>query len=826
MSHHPSRQASASTLSAGGATRHDVEKLIQKDRLKDAVKQAKLLMKKEATPENRSLLERAYFLRARQLLALRMSDSAIEVARHLAELGVSSAELADEFVRLLMSLGLFDLALEVQAKSVSSELKDQLGALAADQAVIHPERLHGIPEETAREARLIRESLEKLCAGDSEGGLLLLRDLPRSSLLSDWKFFVRGLAARYQGNALDSSANWDRLDRNRAACRIANRLRPPGQLEGQNSGDAALPGLEREAFGEPVLAPLAELQGLVIKQQWRKVGRILASLRKSLARLDRTFPERLTRILIWPLIRHASELDSDDALEVLETFTRAAEPLSIDPNWNRFWAIASVTTQDQCEVTRGLWVKYINDLKTIPAFSADERALARALVWNRVATLYRDEAESLEHPQSMFGMLENMFMNTSDPAALDRLEKRTLECVEKSLALAPHHLPTYRMLIDVKKRCKDQAGLEKAARRLLERFPDDLETLSLLTESTFKQDRLDEAMSYIKRSRTLKPLDPALRELEATIHVGLAHQCAIAGRWDEGREQFRAAEAIAPDLRQKFYYLARKALFEAKASSRDESDRFMREAEAALAEPTALYLALAIESRRYSLTAATTKGYEKLWTEALKKKCTSQTAGEMASQLDAYRQLGVDYPGQAKHVGQVQAYLKRTKRLKYRQIDIERVCEFLSHVVKGEDQDLLVELVISGVNQHPKSAQLNFKAGLLSLAQFQPPFIPSEVVERMEKALELAQGSNSPADKALVPEIKTALTLINELGEMTASMPLGGGFLPFGPGAPGAIDDWGFGGLDDFWDDVDLRDPLPRPLPKTGPKKQRKSKKQ
>ena len=46
----------------------EVDKLIGKDRLKEAVKAAKLCFKEDGTPENHRLLERAYFLRARQLL--------------------------------------------------------------------------------------------------------------------------------------------------------------------------------------------------------------------------------------------------------------------------------------------------------------------------------------------------------------------------------------------------------------------------------------------------------------------------------------------------------------------------------------------------------------------------------------------------------------------------------------------------------------------------------------------------------------------------------------------------------------------------------------
>ncbi len=191
MSQKVSRKTSALAIPSRTGMRHEVEKLIQKERLKDAVKQAKLLFKDESTPENHRLLENAYFLRARQLLELGMPDSAIEVARHLLEFGLTSSELADEFVRLLIKLGLADEAFEIQARLGSPELKDQLVELAADSAVIHPERMQDLSADMAREASLIRESLEHVTAGDMETGLALLRDLPRSSPLSDWKFFVR-----------------------------------------------------------------------------------------------------------------------------------------------------------------------------------------------------------------------------------------------------------------------------------------------------------------------------------------------------------------------------------------------------------------------------------------------------------------------------------------------------------------------------------------------------------------------------------------------------------------------------------------------------------
>ena len=822
MSQKQSRKLSASTLSA---TRDDVEKLIQKDRLKDAVKQAKLLFKEESTPENHRLLENAYLLRARQLFGLSMPDASLEVAEHLLEFGLTSTDLADDFVGLLMDLGLADLAFKIQEQSGSPLLKDQLVALAADQVVIHPERTHDVSEETMREARLVRESLEKLQAGDAEGGLLLLRELPRSSPLSDWKFFVRGLAAYYQGNLAETRANWDRLDANRKAHRIADRLQRQRPLDNHNLDEADLAVLEKEAFGEPVLAGLTELRGVLADQEWDKVNRLLVSLRGTLRRLDRRFAERLTRILIRPFIHAASDLDRHAGAGLLKSFTRLAEPLAIDPNWNRFWAIVTDLTEAGTRKTPDSWVKYVHDLETISAFSPAERVLAQAMVWNRVAMHYRGAADELENPGSPMGMLTRlMFMDQADPVHCERLRKQAVDCLEKSLKLAPLHRPTYRILIDVHKDWKNGPKVEAAACRLLEKFPDDLETLELLLDSTFRQDRLDEAITYVERARALKPLDPALRDQEVGVRIGLARQCAVAGRWDKGREQFQAAEELDPDLRGQFFYLARKAIFEAKASRPDESDRFLKEAQAALPEPTPLWLVLTIESSRYRMTAVTTKAYLALWTEQLNKKCQSQTAGEMASSLCAYVGLDVDFPGRAEQIAQVLAYLKRTTRLKYRQIDIERVCDFLGHMPGKKNEDLLSKLVKHGLKLYPGSAQLNFQAGLAALSKCSPPFIDPGVARHVEKALQLAEESKLPRELKYLPAIKETLTLIKELSDSVSRMPFGSGFFPFGADGIGPTEEWGFDDPEDnYLVDDDELEPEPRSIPGAKPKKNKNS---
>ena len=52
---------------------------------------------------------------------------------------------------------------------------------------------------------------------------------------------------------------------------------------------------------------------------------------------------------------------------------------------------------------------YAEELETIPAFSSAERPLVEAMIWNRVAMFYRDEAEALDSPHSMMMMMRAMF---------------------------------------------------------------------------------------------------------------------------------------------------------------------------------------------------------------------------------------------------------------------------------------------------------------------------------------------------------------------------------------------------------------------------------
>jgi hypothetical protein len=777
-------------VTTGIPTGDETESLIAKGRFKEAVKQAKLCYKEDNTAENHRLLERAYFLRAQQLLQLGMRASAIEVAGHLLEFGVTASDWAEECIRLLMNLGLAQEAVAVQGQVGAPELQDQLVVMAADLAVIHPDRADAIPAEVRSHAALIRQALLRLEKKDDAGAVSLLRDLGRGSVLSEWKFFVRGLAAFYRHDQPDMKANWDRLDPKRKAFLIARRLLALADAGSGNSRGSNTDELERLAYGEPVLDRLRELRGLTATKEWDKVIRLLGPLRLSLTRIDQRLAGRLTGALIGSVIKETDNLDFGDMQRLVTGFTGATQPMAFDPNWNRLWAMIWSGERGDDDEALKCWARYVGDLTAVTAFNSSERALAQAMVWNHMAEMHRDRAADLADPEGPFGLPSSgRSQSKNDSREVKRAKKQVIDCLEKSLHIAPAHLPTYTMLVEVYRGWEDRANLEAAAQRLLAKFPDNLETLTLLAREYFAKNDAAAALALVQKARAIKPLDESLRELEWNIRIRLARVFALSRSWELGRKQFTAAEELLPSACSRYDYLARKVIFEAKASERERSDRFLEQARAGLDDPTALWLALLIESIRYEMTKATQKGYAQLWESALKSKCTSEAAGEMAALLREFVVSRTEYPGRAGHIKKVVSYLQRTKRLKYRCGDIEQVCEFLG-LVEGS-ATLLEKLVTEGVRKHPGSVLLNYRAGLLAVEDGPLSFDNFRAQDYLQTAVRLAEASNDPNAAALLPQIKSALTLLKEMSSGQRGFPFG---------SPG---DSFFDLFDDFEDDED-----------------------
>jgi hypothetical protein len=834
-----------------GALREEAERLIAKERYKDAVKHAKLCYKDQATPENHRLLERAYFLRARQLLQQGMRSAAVEVAQHLLDFGMTGGNAPEDLIRLLAGLGFAKAAMALQEQSGAPGRKEQVTQAVADQLVLHPDQADSASPELAREARLVRQALEALQAADEAGAMGILRELPRSSPLSEWKFFVRGLAALERGDDGEARANWDRLDPVRAGSAIAERLRLlAADATGPPASSASLEAAERLAFGEPILGRIQQLGGLVAGHEWEKALSLLGSLRQGLRRIDPKLAERLTRVLIGSVIKAVQDMDWHEARSLIDRFCRVAQPLEIDPHWNRLWALVWDGPHAEPAGAIRFWTKYLEDLRSIAALSPAERALAQALVWSRIAGLHRDEVHDLideDVPPGLSGLRPKTSRRPGrESRALAASKKAVVEALEKSLRLAPEHLETYRLLVSIHGEWGDGEGLATAARRLLAKFPEDVLTLELLARHLYGRKDLRAALSLVVSARRLKPLDDSLRTLEWLIRVGLARQYALEKKWDMGRAEFAVADELVPGDRRDFSYMARKAMLEYKAGQAEQGDRYVQEAQETLVEPAPIWLALLIESVRFKMPKPTRDRYAKLWDAELKKKKRSETAGEMAGLMGAFLASDTEYTGRATHVKKLVDYLKKTTTLKYRCADIERVVEFLGELLPKE-RVTYERLVRANVWQHRDSVVLHLDAADVEMMSarvnaFLFGGIPYRAKQHLEDALKLAEASTDPKVTALLPMIRERLGSLEEVAQAMDRFGPPPGGMPFGPG-PSFLDMMDYYDEDDFDDEDDFYEddsdddepftldfgPAPKrsgsPGRRTGPKKRTRRKK-
>jgi hypothetical protein len=746
----------------------EVSRLLEKGHYKDAIKQAKLCFRAEGTTENRRLLERAYSLRARQLLGRAMATSAREVAGHLLEFGVTDPALVADTAALLVSLGMNRESLRLQERLDSPEVKERLRRQAADQAVLRPEHSVEQPPELRHDAGQVRAALEALAAGDATGMVERLRAIPRSSLLADWKLFARGLAAFYRGTSHEARANWDRLDPDRASARIARVLL--GRADGAK--EAKVPtAIEKQVFGEPVIAALEQLRDLMVHERWAEAVRAIGSLKFSLRGIDPALPARLTRILYGSILRAAMALPYAKAKQLVDDFTRLSEPLPIDPRWNRFWALIWEGPQGDAENADQYWRAYIEDLQQLPSLTPEERKLAKAMVLNKLALDFLEGAEDWGPDEDEYDF------DDEDDAGVEldaeEMVGEAIELLEESAAVCPTHLPTYLLLMKAHLDRGEETEAVAVANRLLERFPDHAETLGFLAKHYLNHDPA-RGLDFVRRARKIKPLDKHLRGLEWYAHVASARACALERRWELGRAEFAAAEEMTPASEAGYSYLAKKATFELKAGQDATAEALVAEAQSQLQEPTPLWLVLEIEARRYGLPRTKIKLYADRFKARLKAKGTPADAGELADLVLAYFDSGITYTGRDKHVQDVRAYLKKNRGLKFSHDELRSVCEFFTRFPYKRDSTL-EDLARRGRQAHPASPYFLYLLPSIQIKRSQWAFFMSHHRKDLEKALELAQASSDERDAMLVPRIKETLAAISG----PHGMPLP--FLQFGP---------------------------------------------
>jgi tetratricopeptide (TPR) repeat protein len=772
---HPKGDPTSASNAPAAGPRQEVERLIERHRFKDAFKQAKLGFHKQGTPENRQLVERTYLLRLQELVRGGMSSAAAEVARSFLEFGVTDQHLLQDLVVLLPRVGMGEQAIVLSGRIQLPEAQSSLSLKLADESVIHPEQAPASMPELRSGAARIRSALSALYEGSEERATELLKDIPRSSPFADWRYFVRGLAAYYRRDPEATAANWDRLQPERAAARIAAVVRRVDDAssapEGRNSGDLDLSRLERAVLGEVVLGRLARLRQWIDRSDaehhnWKKAIESLRGLRVSLRRLDVRLAQRLTQLLLQPLIEEATTLSYEAGRRLVHDFIAAAEPLPLDPKWNRLWALLWETA-GTIEQASKYWELYTHDLEQVTSLSADDRRRLQALVWRHIAQGYAREVEG-DLPTAF------SFMPVRDNG---HLRQRAVEALQRSLQIDPQQRVTYDLLIQWHQDWNQPQEAADAARRCLVAFPDDLEALNLLIDYHSRRDEPVPVLHYVERARALKPLDSSYIHRECFARVALARHLALAKKYDEARAEFARIDALDPEYLAGFRGLAKRAALELKAGNEQQGVALVRQAQSLLSDPAPLWLVLSIDATRYKLAKHYTRMYREAWQAALQKKKSGTTAGLLADTILSYLVCGVEYHGRERHLVETLEYIRRTTRIRYADSDLVSVCLLLKEV--GDEPLLLEKFIRRGLKQAPRSPVFPILASELAVRRGPSPSNLRRARKDLQRGIELAQQSESPSERALVEDAKRRLLLLDDMGDLMARAPaLSGGF-PF-----------------------------------------------
>ena len=587
--------------------------------------------------------------------------------------------------------------------------------------------------------------------------------------------------------------------------------------------------LERLVLGEPILAPLKQLQESIVAENWNEVISQAGPIRQRLRNLDPELSLRLTRVLIDPVQKAATQTDRKAGERLMARFFHAVDPLPIDPHWNRLWALVWEHVQGESSVVLDYWRKYLTDLKTAPGFRSEDRPIAQALVWAHMAKCELDESGSLT-PSLPFAPKPSQ-------RAVSQAHRRAVAAFEESLKLYPGRQATYYQLIEAYESWDQPDESAAVARRLVTVHPNEFEALLHLCEYHRGREEFDLALNDVLSARRLKPLDDEARFSEWSVRIGLARYHAIRKRWDEGRAELEAAGKLFPEKRQSLHFQAREAVFELAAGASERAEDLIKTAQASLAEPMPLWLALSIEAIRHRLPRVERDRFENQWINALttSRKSRGDTAGELARLLGPFVAGGstpiAAYAGRDQHVAQVVGYLRKTTRIKYQERDLRAVCEFLSRL--PQEQALLAKLVARGHKLYPDSAYYIYMIVSFEIEKGPLKTDVRKVRTNLERARALVEASSDPEDRRLIPLIQKSMAFVE-----TITTGFGFGFPGGGP-MPGLFDLFeamsehmgiDFDDLDDVDDEFDdgFEDkwafrPRPSPGPRRTPKKKSKT---
>jgi tetratricopeptide (TPR) repeat protein len=246
------------------------------------------------------------------------------------------------------------------------------------------------------------------------------------------------------------------------------------------------------------------------------------------------------------------------------------------------------------------------------------------------------------------------------------------KCYLSSINLGPDLLPAHEALVKYHKNRQEYAKAEKAARRLLEQFPEHEQIHEDLADFLMKSGKYAEALESYQRALTHHPLNGNLRKQISTAHLHNARSLAESKRFEGARAAYSAALEFDPS--NEWPILCKWASCEFKAGATARAEELLSQASAKSSRLGVAY-AMLIEAIRLKLARPLKTRFDREFKEALAALPTAADAMEAIVFAASHRAVDVKYTGQKMHEKNVLAYVAKVPRASFTEAQVVKVCE-------------------------------------------------------------------------------------------------------------------------------------------------------
>jgi tetratricopeptide (TPR) repeat protein len=631
-----------------------VDRAVSEGRFQQALELAKQLHKYEPSPAHLELLKKTYLGRARQLHGSGYDRDATTVLEAAVRIDAANAAWLEQVAAELAACGGGGKALELIKQVPGASVSSLVVARAVD-ATVQREAAgrDQLPPELHADFDRIFQAFKQVETGQDEAAKATLQGIGLKSPFLDWKLFLRGLQAFYQNDDTRATENWSRLNPERAParlaapfrCRIDRAFREAQPAETQAALRAQLDRLQ----GSHVAEQLRRLRAALASSESRSLAGVFRQIEALLPALRAEAPDlipRLAACCYWAV----QETGPDDTLRYKRVFGAPHD----DPNFRRIEALASERA-GELEQAHRTWQEYEKEIAAAaPSVWPRELApRARALIWLRMGK------NAAQVPSRK--MLAKIPPHLRDAADWPRqLKPGAEQCFDRCIALAPDLLEPYEALFQYHVGEDQTTQAETAARRLLERFPDHIPTLTALAASLHHAQHYPEALELYQRALKANPLDRKLRASVSVAHVGCARLELDANRFDVARTHLQSALTFNddPDDSQ---IRCRWAAVEFKAGNADAAEQQLREARQHVGAELPVSFRMLTECARLKLDRKLKARFDKEVKAGFTAEPTAAAVVGLLHVATPLKQGGITYYGQKSHEKKIATWAEKVR---------------------------------------------------------------------------------------------------------------------------------------------------------------------